>query len=255
MSKYLKYIFILYLIFIIIILLKIDNDYTILFENFNENDNNKSTIDISEFYVELDEFNNIFETNIKELPYCISAVGIDINNKQQIYIYNKSNSLYLNRTIEYWMNNIHDSLNKSKYFFIICYNDAYKFDEIQEKEDHHTDFYVSFAPKYKNDYTVFTFAKRIDDKKSICIPDPYFTFNNAHFQRLNLIDRNFIKWSSKINECTWRGTPTYGLNTNFFNPKGKDDLNQRLYFIKLFLLKKFKNFSYEDSYKIGRAHV
>ena len=90
--------------------------------------------------------------------------------------------------------------------------------------------------------------QRIDDEKTVCIPDPYFTFNEGHIEKLNAIDKNFVKWESKINECTWRGSPTYGLNTNFFDPSSKDDLNPRIYFIKLYYENKFKNFSYDDSF-------
>jgi len=246
MNIYLKYIIILYLILIIILLLKINNEFTILFEPFvDENDNTKPTIDISSFVVDLSVFNDKFGTKLKELPYRIAAVGIDSDSFQKIYIYNKPDSLYLNRTIEYWMTNIHDSLNKTKYYFIICYNDSYKFDETLVFDEK---IWVSFAPDYKNDYRVFAFAKRIDDEKTICIPDPYYTFNNGHSERLETIDKNFINWSYRTNKCVWRGNPNFGLNTNFFDPRNKDDLNPRQYFINLIKEDKIKNFSYDETY-------
>ena len=245
MNKYLKYIIILYLIFISIYLLNLN-----LFENFESVIN--LDIDIDDHYVSLSDFNNRFNSNLKELPYRISAIGIDIDSDKKIYIYNNSNSLYLNRSINYWLNNIHNSLNKSKYYFILCYSDAYKFDEVKEPETtepkalNHSE--ISYAPNYNNDYTIFAFSKRIDDKKTVLIPDPFYICNNGHSEKLDIINKNNVSWNSKYNECVWRGNKNLGLNINFFNSENKNNLSPRKYFLKLFFDKKIKNFSYDDNF-------
>jgi len=224
---------------------KDSNDYHIIKLRLNLYNQNEP------YLLSLEAFNNKFNSNIKGLSNRIAAVGIDTSVEPKFFIYvdNPSNSNYLGITIDYWMKNIHNSLNKQKYFFILCFNDGYKFDRDNIIENSVENMiFLSYPPiKYQLD-TVFTYSKRIDDTKSICIPDPYFCNYKQHSKQLKEIRDNYVRWSDKINTCIWRGNINNSFNINFIDTKNKDNLNPRQYFFQLYKNNKIKNCNYSSKF-------
>jgi len=203
------------------------------------------------YNLSLEAFNNKFNSNIKGLPNRIAAVGIDVYTQPKFFIYvdKPSNSNYLGITIDYWMKYIHNSINRQKYFFILCFNDGYKFnrDKISEKSSESEIFLSYPSEKYPLE-NVLTFSKRIDDKTSICIPDPYFCHRDQHAKQLKEIRENYVRWSDKINECIWRGDINNSFNINFIDSENKDNLNPRQYFLKLYNENKINKFNYTKKF-------
>jgi hypothetical protein len=197
------------------------------------------------YNLSLQEFNQKFNSNIKGLSNRIAAVGIDTSTQPKFFIYvdKPSNSNYLGITIDYWMKYIHNSLNKEKYYFIVCFNDGYKYnrDSIVENNNEE-ELFLSYPSRLFPLKNIFVYSKRIDDKDSICIPDPYFCYRNQHSRQLKEIRENYVRWQDKKNECIWRGDPNNSFYINFINPK--DNINPRHYLIKLLKNKKIKNFNY-----------
>lgn len=197
------------------------------------------------YNLSLQDFNNKFNSNIKGLSNRIAAVGIDTSTQPKFFIYvdKPYNSNYLGITIDYWMKHIHNSIKKNKYYFILCYNDGYKFnrDSIVENSNEE-EIFLSYPSKLFPLKNVLVYSKRVDDKDSICIPDPYFCYRNQHSRQLKEIRENYIRWEDKKNECIWRGDPNNSFSINFIDPK--DNINPRQYLIKLLDSEKIKNFNY-----------
>jgi len=208
--------------------------------------NNSFNIDIFgeiKSNISLKDFNKKFNTNVVELPYNIAAVGVDMDSDEKLFLHlNDVSYIYFNETLDYWFNNIHDKLNKRKYYLLLCYSDGYKFDEVNELKH-----IITFATKNVSK-NIFTFSKRWNDKNSICIPDPFYTSRKKHIIAMKQIDETKVDWLSKKDICIWRGKLKNGHSSNLFDMKGKEDMNPRQYFVKMYREGKFNNVDYEDSF-------
>jgi hypothetical protein len=221
-----------YLLLLILFVIYVNYDFKINFNNFNTNIFQSSLLTIS-------EFNNKFNSHIIELPNNVCALGIDMDSQNKMFLYiNSFPYINLLHTINYWIKNIHEKLNKRKYYILLCYADGYKFDEASNIKD-----FISFKTHNKNNY-IFTFCKRWNDYNSICIPDPYYTADEKFLIHKTEIDSANFKWDNKKNMCVWRGNVKNGYNTNFFN--NKLNFNQRQLFVKLYNEKKINNMNYEN---------
>jgi hypothetical protein len=203
------------------------------------------------YNLSLENFNAKFNTNIKGLSNRVAAVGIDTTTEPKFFIYvdYPTNSNYLGITIDYIMKHVHNSLNKTKYYFILCYNDGYKFNRDNLIENNNPYGMFLSYPTVENPLKyVFSYAKRIDDTNSICIPDPYYCYRNQHRKQLKEIKDNYVRWLDKKEECIWRGDPNNSFNINFVNSEINGQLNPRQYLIKLYNNKKIKKFNYERQF-------
>jgi hypothetical protein len=225
----------LILLFLFIIFLNYDYDFTENFSNINS-----SVIESS--LLTLSEFNHKFNSNIIELPNNVCALGIDMDSENKMFLYlNSFVYISLINTTNYWIKNIHNKLNKRKYYILICYSDGYKFDEESDVKD-----FLSFRSKNQNNY-IFTFCKRWNDNNSICIPDFYYTTDKKYLKHKTEIDSINIKWEDKKNICIWRGNVQNGYITNFFDSNNKFNLNQRKYFVKLHDEGQITNINYQNN--------
>lgn len=188
----------------------------------------------------LKEFNQRFNTNIKELPFQTALIGFDLDSEQKFFNYNNHEYKYLTCTLKYWMDYIHNALNKRKYYIILCYADGYKYDEIND---------IKWAVAFNTNHPIphmFAFARRWDDKNTFLLPDPFYTCRGQHKKQFKEIDDANIKWSEKKNICIWRGYLDNGYATNFFDPSDKNNVNQRRYFVQLYKDNKLKNVDFQE---------
>jgi hypothetical protein len=213
---------------------------------------NVESFDINVRNLTLDEFNNIFQSEMVNLPENLFAFGYNDN----IFYYHARNRLYLDKGQEksflsYWLNYIHININKSKYYFVCASDDGYgervpysnselipytpKLMEFIDKKELPITNHEKIPILHKNKY-VFCFAKRINDKYSLAVPDFFFTDCKGYIKEkcgghreniLPRIDENFIDFDVKISKCIFRSNLINGTVTNFFNPNDKDNLNQR----------------------------
>jgi len=211
--------------------------------------------------VTMDQFNELFNSEIVTLTKEMMAVGVD-NNKWYIYIIepdkiNDSNTL---STINYLKNEIHPHINVNKYYFIFYRNDG-----LREGLLYH-DPLTAVIPK-KNEYDnlflretnskecpilhkkiyIFTYSGYKNDPTSVLIPDRFYIERDGYKKVMNEIDSNKINFNNKRSLLTWRGTLEFGYKTNFFNPENKNNLNQRMYFKYLYDNKLLKNVEYEEN--------
>lgn len=223
-----------YLLFIVIIIFVLFNINTI--ERFD---------DTNEDYlsnISLEDFNQTFSTNIKELPYLTALIGFDANSDKQIYIHCNKPYRYLTCTIKYWIEHIHFKLNRKKYYFVLNCSDGFLHDDI-------TDYKTFISSNTNNPIPyMFAFCRRWNDKKTLLLPDPYFACDKWQNKNFYEIDNTTVSWINKKNECIWRGNIKNGLPLNFFNSDNKHNLNQRQYFVKLYNENYFKNVDYKDEF-------
>jgi hypothetical protein len=209
---------------------------------------------INPSFINLDEFNEKFDSKMIILPNNFAAFGY---NNYQFYVYctNKHNGFLkiLHLILNYWIYNIHSLINKKEYYFVITLNDGYR-EKIPYKDIVLTPYipkYNSFAnsndiiniddDKYpilhKNKY-ILCFSKRINDPSAICFPDIYYILHKGYKQMLNNIDNNLVKWDNKINKLIYRGNNNNGYIYNFIDYKDKNK-NPRQYFCEKFKNNKF----------------
>jgi len=219
------------IILILFLFLFIDYIQNSILESFqNENKGN----------ISLEDFNNKFNTNIINIPINTALIGFDLDSEEKFFNFNHGTGeyKYLECTLEYWKKYIHNMLNKKKYYILICYVDGFKFDEINVQNFMAYNINTPIPP-------LITFAKRWNDTKNFLIPDPFYTCREQHTKQFKEIDIANIKWKDKINMCIWRGTLSYGYSTNFFNNSNEDNLNQRMYFDKMYREGKFIKVNFE----------
>ena len=209
---------------------------------------------INPSFINLDEFNDKFNSEMIILPINFAAFGY---KDFQFYVYciNKHNGFIyiLHLILNYWIFNIHSLLNKKKYYFVITLNDGYR-ERIAYKDIILTPYkpiYNSFInspdiiniddDKYpilhKNKY-ILCFSKRINDPSAICFPDIYYILYKGYKKNLNYIDNNLVKWDNKINKLIYRGNNNNGYIYNFIDYKNKNK-NPRQYFCEKFKNNKF----------------
>jgi hypothetical protein len=222
----------------------------ILFISYKKS--NIESFDVTVKNVTLDEFNNIFQSEMVHLPENLFAFGYNDNN----FYYHARNRLYLDNYrdkdfLSYWLNHIHKNINKSKYYFVFASDDGYGeyipfsnselvpytpqiMEFINEKTLPITD-HGKIPILHKNKY-VFCFAKRINDKYSIAVPDFYYTNCKGYIKEkcgghkeniLPRIDENLIDFDAKISKCIHRSNPNNGGVHNFMYANDKENMNQR----------------------------
>ena len=230
-----------YLIFIMIILIliyfiDISDDVFETFQNDNIDTDIKSNISLK-------EFNEKFNTDIIEIPLNTALIGFDLDSDKKFLNYNHGSGeyKYLTCTLKYWMEHIHTKLNKRKYYFFLCYVDGFKFDEVTVQNFIAYNINNPLPP-------LITFAKRWNDEKNYLLPDPFYTCKEQHTKQFKEIDAANVKWEDRLKMCIWRGTLSYGYNTNFFETDNKDNLNQRQYFAKLYKEGKYKKVNFEQEF-------
>ena len=241
--------------------------YSILWNNKdiyinNENFNNPVNID----YIELNNFNNIFDTNIIKLPKVTAAFGF-INNKYYISVDDNNNYIEkLEYVITYWINNISSSIRKNSYYFLICYNDGYRTNINNFNNNIFMDYITTINDRniennLKNKIVV-TFSKYVNDN-TICIPDFHYIKSNGYEDTIKLIDNNFVNWNDKKDMCVWRGGHSSDLYYNFIDYESREgvknilhlkDINiyisngPRNFFIDLYNKSKFTNVDYKPDH-------
>ena len=223
----------LLLLYILVIIIIVLQSYIIIITKKTIKENNVRLLSLS-------DFNKIFDTDIIELPCRTAAIGINNNEIYVHYIHDAIANKMFN-TIYYWMDNIHKSLGKDKYYFILCYNDGFRKNKPVDK----LITYITTTDGgdiHKNKY-IFAYSKYIYDDNTITLPNFYYTSRNGHHNLLKSIDDNYIDWNDKINKCTWRGDIKNGSIYNFYNYE-KYNVNQRKYFTKLFKNGIIKNMEY-----------
>jgi hypothetical protein len=215
-------------------------------------------------YVSFDEFNSIFDADIVVLPKNIIGIGV---LKDQIFIYNTEdiNDSFVHRVkvfLSYFFNNIHNSIQHTKYYFVLCFWDGYTeripqcMRSIQTYTPEKNQFkdFVELKltdpcnmPIFHKNKAIFTFSKKISDKNSIAIPDIYYIEQQGYVNtNIKKINDNRILYSDKKNECVYRGSITSITTYNFINYQDKDGLNQREYLKRLYKNGGIKNFNFED---------
>lgn len=204
---------------------------------------------INPSFISLDEFNNIFNSEMIILPDNFAAFGYK-NYQFYVYCTNKHNGFLrvLHLILNYWIYNIHLFIKKKEYYFVITLNDGYR-ERIPYKDIKLVSYrpqYNSFANKndildidedkypklHKNTY-ILCFSKRINDSSAVCFPDIYYILQKGYIKLLNEIDNNLIKWKNKINKSIYRGNNNNGYIYNFINNINKIP--------RQYLYEKFKN--------------
>jgi hypothetical protein len=211
--------------------------------------------------VNKDDFNELFETNIIELPDSITQIGF-YNNETYVVTDLTGNNPY-NIVIKYWIDNIDQNINKDKYYFLLCTFDGYReripysntsleecipeinrFKNIREIQN----FDYSKMPIFHKNKKIFCFSKHINDTSSICIPDFHYIEQQGYVNTLfKEIDNNYIKWEDKQYKCVWRGNVNNSTNANLIN-YNKTDLTQRQYFKKLYDSNTFNNINADNNH-------
>ena len=207
--------------------------------------------------VSLDEFNQLFDASLIPLPMNLFALGID-ENTYKTYGNKTDNGQKL---LTYWMDELHPSLGKSKYYILMCPFDGYM-EYTQFKEGEMTDIVPTSYPLNKfieetigsdkypifhEKKTVFAMCKKINDKHTVLLPDIHYIQQKGYHATFEKIDKARVYYQNKEPLCIWRGHLDNGTNHNFFNTEGKDGLNQRNYFKKLYNENRFPKVQFEET--------
>jgi len=211
--------------------------------------------------VSLDEFNELFKSEIITLPKSMYAAGV-INKDWYLCVDNPDDHTEFKLwEFHYIKNNIHPRVNKLKYYYIMYFWDGYR-----EKTPLYKGDLVPYVPykgqydneydiKFKNEYIVihknkniFSYNRQINDHNTLLLPDYFYISEHGYKKQFfNQIDENYISFNSKLNKCVYRGALNNGSVTNFIDMTDKNNLNQREYFKKLYEEQKFKNVDFEDN--------
>lgn len=181
----------------------------------------------------LNEFNNKFNTGIEKLPSHTVLIGIDNDIIFEHILDKKGNYYLIHLMISYFMKNIHPHLHKSKYYYVLNYEDGYN--ETLSSSNVNNNYILTFGKYYKN------------NSNTIPILDYQYLEYSGYSDNINIINNNFVNYDKKINKCIWRGN-IHGNNYNFFDVNNKNNLNPRQYFIDLYNSNKFKNVDYSPEF-------
>lgn len=211
---------------------------------------------INPSFIDLDKFNDIFDSEMIILPINFAAFGYK-NFQFYVHCTNKNQGFLkiLHLILNYWIYNIHSSINKKEYYFVITLNDGYR-EKIPYKDCKLVPYkpkYNSFADKndilnidedkypiiHKNKY-ILCFSKRINDPSAICFPDIYYILHKGYKNLLSDIDNNLVKWKNKINKAIFRGNNKNGYIYNFIDYKNKNIIPREYFY------EKFKNNKFID---------
>ena len=203
----------------------------------------------------LEEFNTLFDASLIPLPMNLFALGIEGNS----YKTHGNQTENGNKLVEYWMNELHPSLEK-KYYVLLCPFDGYmeytQFKEGEMKDIVPTSYPLNQFieetigsdkyPIFHDKKTIFAMCKKINDKHTVLIPDIHYIQQKGYVDTLAKIDNMRLLYKNKESKCIWRGYLENGTNHNFLNTEGKDGLNQRNYFKKLYDEGRFSKLNFED---------
>jgi hypothetical protein len=92
-------------------------------------------------------------------------------------------------------------------------------------------------------------CKKINDKHTVLLPDIHYIQHKGYGDNFAKIDKARVYYQNKEPLCIWRGHLDNGTNHNFLNTEGKDGLNQRKYFKKLYDENRFQKVQFEDIMK------
>jgi len=207
--------------------------------------------------ISIKEFNDLFDASMIELPKNLFALGID-NGSYYTYGNINENGETL---ISYWMEYINPFLNKSNYYILICHMDGYlEYIEYSENEledvvpDQYTNQqYIEEVigqkyPIFHKKKNVFAMCKKINDTKTLLLADSHYIRSKGYTKEKEQIDSFSKPFQKRKSECIWRGTLENGKNFNFFNLEGKDGLNQRNYFKKLYEENRFQKVNFKKEF-------
>jgi len=179
----------------------------------------------------LNEFNYKFNTGIKQLPSHTVLIGIDNDIIYEHILDKKGNYHLIHLMISYFMKNIHPQLHKSKYYYMLNYEDGYN--ETLSSSDVNNNYILTFGKYYKN------------KSNTIPIVDYQYLEYSGYNENIDIINNNFVNYNKKINKCVWRGK-IQGNNYNFFN--NNNNTHPRQYFVDLYNNNKFKNVDYSTEF-------
>jgi hypothetical protein len=210
----------------------------------------------------LDEFNDLFKSEIITLPKTMYAAGVIDNTWYLTVDEPEVHNQFKLWEYHYIKNNIHPLLKQSKYYYIMYFWDGYR-----EKTQMYNGELVPYVPykgqyndeydiKFKNEYIlihknkyIFAYCKQLNDHNTLLLPDYFYISSKggAYKDLLKEIDDGYVQYNDKINKCIYRGSLNNGSVTNFMDTSDKDNMNQREYFKKLYNDKQFKNMEWEDN--------
>ena len=220
---------------------------------------------INPSFIDLAEFNEKFNSEMIILPSNFAAFGYK-NFQFYVHCTNKHVGFLkiFHLILNYWIFNIHSSINKNEYYYVLTLNDGYR-----ERIPYKNITLTPYEPKYnsfvnsndiinidddkypvlhKNKY-ILCFSKRINDPSAICFPDIYYILHKGYKKMLNDIDNNLVKWDNKINKLIYRGNNENGYIYNFIDYKNINKL-PRQYFCEKFKNNEFINL---DNKKLSKS--
>jgi hypothetical protein len=171
-------------------------------------------------YVTIDNFNSIFESDIKDLHIKdFNRILLFGYFSGKFYISNYENYLIdslkgrLSQFYLFFLKFIHPNMNNTKYYKYICLYDGYREYtlEIDEYEN-----YINNKLINNNKNKVYCFCKKVYDD-SYLIPDLYYMYTGGYKNIMNLLSNNIINWENKINMAIYRGNIVNGSISNFIN--------------------------------------
>ena len=193
------------------------------------------------------------------LPKNIYALGYDNDAMIAYNIKEDFNHTF----IEYFNTEILPSIEKPKFYYLLCTYDGYlernricntqlspyypTKDEYLNKDEIKLKDCSKYPVLHSNKY-VFAYCRRVNDKKVILVPDTHYISSHSYKDLFKKIDDNRVNFNEKKNICLWRGPVSNGANENFFEPDGKNGLNQRAYFAELYNKGKFNKVDYSETF-------
>jgi hypothetical protein len=204
----------------------------------------------------LKEFNEQFDASLIPLPMNLFALGIEDNS----YKTHGNKTDNGQKLLNYWMNELHPSLGKQKYYILMCPFDGYM-EYTKFKEGEMTDIVpTSYQPHqfieetieadkypvFHEKKTIFAMCKKTNDKHTVLLPDIHYIQQKGYSETFAKIDNARVYYQNKQPLCIWRGHLDNGTNHNFFNTDGKNGLNQRKYFKKLYDDHRFPKVNFEE---------
>jgi hypothetical protein len=203
----------------------------------------------------LDQFRKEYDTDLLTLPENLFALGINDNVYQTYGKHENGKDL-----IKYWIEHLHPSLEKKKYYVLICPLDGYleyakhTDEELTEvvPSNYQQNQYIENVigeteyPVFHKKKTVFAMCKKINDKHTVLITDRHFIVHHGYEDTLKKIDQHRKPFKNRLEECIWRGTIQNGTKYNFFDMEGKDGLNQRMFFKQLHGEGRFPKVNFKD---------
>ncbi len=213
--------------------------------------------------VDRETFQAAMKTWVVPLPSNMVALGF---HGPQIYIYHSQDFEHegkLKNTLDFWTTYIHPYLTKQIYTVVLNTYDGYgeripyhkgpltykQFpeDTFTHAEEMKTSDPSTF-PLLHRDKIVLAYAKKLNDKHTMLMPDLFFLHQHGYQKTLiPEIDSARIPWHEKKSACVWRGNPTNGTSCNIPGRDCGEPLNQRQLFVQQYKQGSFISMNYDDS--------